>query len=270
MLGAVGTGAGLGPKALLIQSAVMGSLGIGVEDGATQVIGRDRYAELICTLAIVATGCEHLATEIRNLQRSEVGEVAEAFDAEKQVGSSTMAQKRNPVTAENICSLSRIVRGFVSPAFDNMILWHERDLANSAGERIMIPHVFILTDDVVIKTAGLMRNLEVYPDAMAANMRRAGDAVMAESVLLCLARKGMNRQDAHELVRKLSMKSIDERGSSFRELLKRNETVLQHMTAKDIDAALDPQNYLGVNDPIIDALELIKEKPTAAPTKKRK
>lgn len=254
MMGAVGTGAALGEHAMQIQDIVMRRLGIAADEASTQVIGRDRYAELVCVLSLIATSCEQFATEIRNLQRSEIDEVAEAFDEKKQVGSSTMAHKRNPIVAENICALARIVRGFMIPSIENMVLWHERDLTNSASERFTLSHTIILTDDIVQKSATLFRNLVVKKESMLTNMARAGDTVMAESVIMTLARKGMDRQDAHELVRQLSLAST-RGGEPFREALKKNKDVLKLMTPDEIDTSLDHASYLGSAHKIIDSLE---------------
>src|SRR3990172_3068917 len=147
MSGAVGSGAAFGPDARKIQQLVMDDLGLGIEEAATQVVGRDRHAEFIAVLANVAASLEKFCTEVRNLQRNEIGEVAEAFETSKQVGSSTMAQKENPINSENVCSLARIVRSLVAPAYENVSLWHERDLTNSAAERILIPHGCVLLDE---------------------------------------------------------------------------------------------------------------------------
>src|SRR5437667_119328 len=153
MSGAVGTGAAFGPYALDVQPAVMRDLGVGMEEAATQVVGRDRYAEFIAVLANLAASLEKFCTEVRNLQRTEIAEVAEAFETKKQVGSSTMAQKENPVASENVCSLSRIVRSLVTPALENVPLWHERDLTNSAAERIILPHACVLIDEMLARTS---------------------------------------------------------------------------------------------------------------------
>ncbi len=142
MSGAIGTGAGFGSEFFEIQKRVMEDLGLGTEEIATQVVSRDRYAELVGLLGLMATSCERFATEVRNLQRSEIAEVAEAFDIKKQVGSSTMAQKKNPVISENVCGLARVVRCYIAPEMENMVLWHERDLTNSSAERFIFPHVF--------------------------------------------------------------------------------------------------------------------------------
>jgi adenylosuccinate lyase len=251
MSGAVGTGAGLGPKALEIQKNVMDHLQIGVEEGSSQVVGRDRYVELVAVLANIATSIEKIATEIRNLQRSEISEVSEAFDAKKQVGSSTMAHKRNPVTAENICSLARIVRGFMTPAFESAILWHERDLTNSAAERFIIPHSFIILDDILAKTDKLMRTLVVNKERMRKNLESAGSTIMAESVIIKLVDKGMGRQDAHELLRTCTMECVDT-GKDFKCALMEKSVISQMLCDEEIEQCLRPESYLGTTGKTID------------------
>ena len=151
MAGAVGTGAALGKNFFEIQKRVMQDLELTYEPAATQVVGRDRYTECICIMANIATSLERYGTEVRNLQRSEIGEASEYFDVKKQVGSSTMAQKRNPMNSENVCGLARVIRGFVTPTFESQVLWHERDLSNSSTERFTLPHVFILLDEILKK-----------------------------------------------------------------------------------------------------------------------
>jgi adenylosuccinate lyase len=244
MSGAVGTGAGFGPKALEIQKEVMQELGLGVEESPTQIVARDRYVELISVLANIATSVEKFATEVRNLQRGEIGEVSEYFDESVQVGSSTMAQKRNPVTAENICGLARIVRGFMTPAYESAMLWHERDLTNSSAERFFIPHSLILIDDMLSKLNDLFAKLVVNADAMQRNLARAGSSIMAESVMMALVGKGMGRQDAHELIRKCSMESQHE-CEDFKGYLMKNKSVSSLLSDKDLDGALDARTYLG-------------------------
>lgn len=244
MSGAVGTGAGFGPKAIQIQEEVMRQLGLGVEEGPTQIVARDRYVELMSILANIATSVEKFATEIRNLQRGEIAEVSEPFDDAVQVGSSTMAHKRNPVTAENVCGLARIVRGFMSPAMESAILWHERDLTNSSAERFFVPHSFILVDDILAKTEKMFKSLVVNTDRMWSNLQRAGSVIMAESVMMALVAKGMGRQDAHELIRKCSMES-QRASEDFKSHLMADDQVNSLMTEAEVDSALDPRSYLG-------------------------
>ena len=251
MSGAVGTGAGFGPKALDIQKEVMRELGLGVEEGPTQIVARDRLVEMMSVLANIATSMEKLATEVRNLQRGEIAEVSEFFDESVQVGSSTMAHKRNPVTAENICGLSRIVRGFMSPAYESAILWHERDLTNSSAERFYVPHSFILVDDMLAKADGLFAKLVVNSEQMMRNLAKAGSVIMAESIIMALVAKGMGRQEAHELIRKCSMESQRE-CEDFKRYLMKNKDVTSLLSEKEIDAALDARAYLGSTGQTVD------------------
>ena len=244
MSGAVGTGAGFGPKALDIQKEVMRELGLGEEEGPTQIVARDRLVEMMSVLANIATSVEKFATEVRNLQRGEIAEVSEFFDESVQVGSSTMAHKRNPVTAENICGLARIMRGFMSPAYESAIMWHERDLTNSSAERFFVPHSLILVDDILAKADGLFAKLLVNPEQMQRNLSKAGSVIMAESVIMALVAKGMGRQEAHELIRKCSMDSQRE-CEDFKGYLMKNKGVAALLSEKDLNAALDARAYLG-------------------------
>ncbi|MCU0859592.1 MAG: adenylosuccinate lyase [Thermoplasmata archaeon] len=253
MSGAVGTGAGFGAKASQIQAATMEVLGLGTEEGPTQIVARDRYIELMSVLANIATSLEKFATEVRNLQRGEIGEVSEPFDEVSQVGSSTMAHKKNPVTAENVCGLARIVRGFMSPAYESAIMWHERDLTNSSAERFFIPHSFILMDDMLVKMAGVFSGLVVNKARMEDNLARAGSVIMAESVMLSLVSKGMGRQEAHELIRKTSMEA-QKAGVEFGAHLAANASVAALMSAKEISSALDPRSYLGTSGETVDRI----------------
>ena len=250
MSGAVGTGAAFGPRALDIQAAVMADLGIGVDEASTQVVGRDRYAEFIAVLANVASSLEKFATEVRNLQRNEIGEAAEAFEAKKQVGSSTMAQKENPVNAENVVSLARIVRSLVIPAYENVALWHERDLTNSASERILIPHACVLLDEMLARSTEIFRSLRVYPDRMKQNLEATKGQVMSESVMIALTRKGMGRQEAHRLVRDVAMRARD-KGAHLKDALKADKRVRAVLSEKEIDEAMRPERYTGASEAIV-------------------
>ncbi|HYM39695.1 MAG TPA: adenylosuccinate lyase [Thermoplasmata archaeon] len=250
MSGAVGTGAAFGPKALEIQAAVMADLGIGVDEASTQVVGRDRYAEFIAVLANVASSLEKFATEVRNLQRNEIGEAAEAFEAKKQVGSSTMAQKENPVNAENVVSLARIVRALAIPAYENVALWHERDLTNSASERILIPHACVLLDEMITRSIEVFRGLRVYPDRMKENLEATKGQVMSESVMIALARKGMGRQEAHRLVRDIALKARAQR-AHLKDALKADKRVKALLSDKEIDEAMRPERYIGQSEAIV-------------------
>jgi adenylosuccinate lyase len=253
MSGAVGTGAAFGPRAADIQSTVMADLGLGVEEAATQVVGRDRHAEFIAVLANIAASLEKFCTEVRNLQRTEIGEVAEAFEAKSQVGSSTMAQKENPVVSENVCSLARIVRSLVTPALENVPLWHERDLTNSAAERILIPHACVLIDEMLARTTEVFRTLRVFPDRMKANLEATKGQVMAEAVMMALVAKGLGRQEAHKLVRDAAQ-AARAKALNLQEALLSDPKVAKIIGRKELDAAMDPAAYLGQSAAIVDAI----------------
>jgi adenylosuccinate lyase len=257
MSGAVGTGAGFGEAATELQDLIMATLGLTAEEASTQIVGRDRYAEYVAVLAGIAASLERFATEVRNLQRTEIGEVAEAF-GEKQVGSSTMGQKENPITSENVSGLARIVRGFVGPAYENVVLWHERDLSNSASERFILPHVTVLVDDILHKTAGVFETLRVRPERMEANVRATGGLLMTEAVMIALARKGMDRQEAHELTRRLSLAAKTEK-RSFREVLMEEESVASLLGEDGVEKALDPRNYLGASEAIVERVATLSK-----------
>ncbi len=245
MTGAVGTQAGLGEHAVQIQELVMKRLGISAAEISTQIVQRDRYAELIAMLAMIAASMENYATEIRELQRPEIGELFEAFEAEKQVGSSTMPHKRNPETCERVCGLARIVRSLVAPSLENIVTWHERDLTQSSAERFIFPESCILTDYLVDMMIEILSNLRVNEKQMLKNIGLTQGRIMSECVMIALTtRKGVNRQDAHELLRKLTLKSESE-GKPFKQTLMEDEFVRKKLTEKEIDEALDPKNYLG-------------------------
>ena len=259
MSGAVGTGAAFGTHFKQIQVEVMKQLGIGYEEAATQIVCRDRYAEVVGLLALICTSCERYATEIRNLQRSEVQEVAEAFDSEKQVGSSTMAQKKNPITSENVCGLARIARGFVYPALENMILWHERDLTNSSAERFIIPHAFVLTDDILIKTDEVFSHLAVRPANMRRNIESSNGLIMAEAVMIALVDKGIGRQDAHAIVRKASL-DAEKNGVNLMDTLLAAKAIKGVLNEKELTKVMDQRNYVGMAPIIVDEIVLLAER----------
>ena len=259
MAGAVGTGAALGKNFFKIQETVMEDLGLSYEPAATQVVGRDRYTELVCLLANIATSLERYGTEVRNLQRSEIGEAAEPFDRAKQVGSSTMAQKRNPMMSENVCGLARIVRSMVTPMFESQVLWHERDLTNSSTERFVLPHTFVLLDEMFKKMETVFGGLEVYPERMMANIESSRGLVMAESLMMKMTEKGIGRQDAHEIVRSSSMIAEDE-NRHLRDVLLEREDLKGLMSKEDILAAMDPKNYTGGSREIVDKMVAQVEK----------
>jgi adenylosuccinate lyase len=256
MSGAVGTQAGLGVHAMKIQELVMKRLGLKPAEISTQIVQRDRYAELTCLLAMVASTLENFATEIRELQRPEIGELFEPFEAEKQVGSSTMSHKRNPELCERICGLARIVRSLVVPSLENIVTWHERDLTQSSAERFIIPEICILVDYMLFLMTNIIANLRVDEERMQKNIELTQGRAMSEAVMIALTKKGMSRQEAHELLRKLTIKSEVEK-RHFKEVLLENEVVRGKLSEGEIEEALNPRNYLGT---AIRQIELVVEK----------
>jgi adenylosuccinate lyase len=244
MSGAVGTQAGLGEHAPRIQELVMKRLGVHAAEISTQIVQRDRYAELVCLLAVIASSLENFATEIRELQRPEIGELSEAFEAEKQVGSSTMPHKQNPETCERVCGLARIVRSLVIPSLENVVTWHERDLTQSSAERFIFPEACILTDYLLELMTSIVANLRVDEQRMLKNLSLTQGRAMSEAVMIALTKKGISRQEAHELLRKLTIRSQVEK-RPFKQVLMEDEFIHDKLTEKEIDEALNPKNYLG-------------------------
>jgi adenylosuccinate lyase len=244
MSGAVGTQAGLGENAMKIQELVMQRLGIKSAEISTQIVQRDRHAELVCILALIASTLENFATEIRELQRPEIGELFESFEAEKQVGSSTMPHKRNPETCERVCGLARIARSLVIPALENVVTWHERDLTQSSAERFIIPETCIIVDYMLLLMNNILATLRIDEEHMLRNIELTQGRAMSEAVMIALTKKGMSRQEAHELLRKLTLKSEAEK-LPFKETLLQDKVIRGKLSEKEIENALNPRNYLG-------------------------
>jgi adenylosuccinate lyase len=222
----------------------MKRLGIDAADISTQIVQRDRYAELTCVLAIFASTLDGIATEIRQLQRPEIAEAFEAFEQKKQVGSSTMPHKRNPMISERICGLAKIMRSLVLPALENVPTWHERDLTQSSCERFVIPEECILIDYLLTLMIRVLKGLQVDEERMRANMELTQGRMMSEAVMLALAKKGLGRQKAHELTRELAIKSHNQQ-QTFKSVLSEDNTVNKLLTKTEIDEVMDPTNYLG-------------------------
>lgn len=256
MSGAVGTQAGLGPHAMEMQELVMKKLGVKPVEVSTQIVQRDRFAELICLLVMIASTLDKIAIEIRQLQRTEIGEVFEFFERKRQVGSSTMPHKHDPQTCETVCGLAKIMRSLVVPALENVPTWHERDMTQSSVERFIIPQACILADYMLVLMTNVLKKLEVDEERMLRNMELTQGRMMSEAVMLALTRKGMGRQKAHELVRKLAMKSDVEK-RLFKTVLLEDNAVRDMFSEKDIDKVLDPRNYLGTT---VKQIELAVEK----------
>ncbi len=255
MAGAVGTGAAFGDRFFDIQEKVMENLNLTAEMPATQIVGRDRYIALFSFLANVATSLEKFATEIRNLQRNEIGEVEEYF-GKKQVGSSTMPHKRNPITCEQICGLARVIRSSLLPAWENAIQWHERDLCNSSSERFIIPHALILTDWIIYKSNEVFSNLKVNAEKMKENIELSKGLVFTEAIMIKLVERGMSRQDAHEFMRQCAMEAM-EKGVHLKEILKEK---LEDISAEELEDLFDARKYAGSASAIVEkSLEEIKK-----------
>jgi len=244
MSGAVGTMAGLGPSAPKIQELVMGRLGLRAADISNQVVQRDIHAEFISLLAIIACSLDKIATEIRELQRPEIGELAEPFERARQVGSSTMPHKRNPELCERVSGLAKVMRSLVVPALEDVPTWHERDLTQTSAERFIIPESCILVDYMLHLMTNILQGLVVNEERMRKNIDLTRGLAMSEAVMIALVRKGMNRQEAHEHLRTLTVKSEAEK-QPFKKTLLEDKTVSAKLTEKEIDKALNPHNYLG-------------------------
>ncbi|MFA5347833.1 MAG: adenylosuccinate lyase, partial [Methanoregula sp.] len=259
MTGAVGTQAALGSKAMEVQETMMEVLGIGSVDVSNQVISRDRYAEYFMFCANVATTLDKIGIELRTLQRTEIGEVEEAFGA-NQVGSSTMPHKRNPIKSEQVCGLARIVRSAVEPALQNNTLWDERDLTNSSCERVLFPEASILTDHCLRLLAIVLEGLVINHAAIRRNLAFLHGINMAESVMIELTRRGMDRQDSHERIRMASMQALVEE-LPLADVLGRDPEILRYCSRSDIVALLNPDSYIGTSvsqvDRVIEKLTLL-------------
>lgn len=235
MSGAVGTHATIDPE---VESYVSTELGLKVDAVSTQVVARDRHAGFMSALALVAGTLERIATEIRHLQRSEVGEAFEPFGKE-QKGSSAMPHKRNPVLTERVCGLARVVRGHLVTALENTALWHERDISHSSAERVVFPDACAAVDYMALEMGKVLRGLEVRPERMLANLEFAGGVVFSQRVLLALVDSGMSREDAYLIVQKAAMQAMEGAGPGFRALLEQNPEVSTRL-GQSLGQAFDP------------------------------
>ncbi|HSR72033.1 MAG TPA: lyase family protein, partial [Kiloniellales bacterium] len=236
--GAVGTYATIDPA---VERHVAEKMGLAVEPISTQVIPRDRHAAFFATLGVIASSVEALATEIRHLQRTEVREAEEYF-APGQKGSSAMPHKRNPILSENLVGLARVVRAAVVPALENVALWHERDISHSSVERVFAPDATIALDFALVRLAGVIETLLVYPEAMRANLERLGGLVYSQRVLLALTQAGMSREAAYAAVQAAAMKVWTE-GGDFRTLLAADPAIAEQLDPADLAACFDPGAY---------------------------
>ena len=249
--GAVGTYATVPPE---IESYVAEKLGLNLEPVSTQIIPRDRHAVLATTLGVIASSIENLATEIRHLQRSEVRE-AEEFFAKGQKGSSAMPHKRNPILSENLTGLARIVRANVTPALENVTLWHERDISHSSVERTLLPDSCIALDFALTRLKNVVENLVVYPEAMQNNLNRLGGLHFSQKVLLALTRKGLSREEAYQIVQSNAMKVWDNLGQkNLREILMTDARITDLLNDGELDDIFDNTSFTKYVDTIFKRL----------------
>ncbi|WP_333653965.1 adenylosuccinate lyase [Dissulfurispira sp.] len=237
--GAVGTFSNIPTE---LEEMVCNKLGLKPEPVATQVVQRDRHAEYMTTLALIAACIEKIAVEIRHLQRTEVLEAEEPFSV-GQKGSSAMPHKRNPVGCENLSGLARIVRSNAIAALENIALWHERDISHSSVERVIIPDSIILVDYMLNRLKGILKDMHVYPERMKANMDRSYGLYNSQRVMLALTEKGITREDAYTMVQKNAMESW-KRGVSFMKLLQEDSDITKHLSPKEIEEIFDLHYYL--------------------------
>lgn len=247
--GAVGTFANIDPK---VEAHVAAKLGLAVEPVSTQVIPRDRHAMYFATLGVIASSIERLATEVRHLQRTEVLEAEEYF-APGQKGSSAMPHKRNPILTENLTGLARMVRGYVTPALENVALWHERDISHSSVERYIGPDATITLDFALGRLTGVIDKLLIYPERMQKNLDRMGGLVHSQRVLLALTQAGISREDSYRIVQRNAMKVWESDGAeSLMELLKADPDVTAKMTASEIEDRFNLDYHFKHIDTIFD------------------
>ena len=253
MDGAVGTTAALGTQGWEVHKKVSEILGLKPAPITNQVLQRDNHVEFVATLANIATTLSKIALEVRNLQRTEIQELGEFFDPEKQVGSSTMPHKMNPITAERICGVARIVKSYVNAAMENNPLWHERDLTNSSCERIMFPEACILTDYILNLTIKLMNNLIFYDENIERNLNFTNGLIMAERLMAELTRAGMGKQTAYGVARKNAIKANKEK-LLLADLILEDPDASQFLSKEDVERIMDPHTYIGSAPIIVDEI----------------
>jgi adenylosuccinate lyase len=245
--GAVGTYAHLSPQ---IEAEALQKLGLSPETVSTQVVARDRHAAFFSALALLAAGIERLATNVRHWQRTEVGEAEEKFAA-GQKGSSAMPHKRNPVLSENLCGLARIVRAAVTPALENVALWHERDISHSSVERMIAPDATATLGFMLERAAGLVEGLVVYPERLDQNLARTGGLFFSEAVMLALVEKGLARQAAYEIVQRSAMRAFRGEGE-FRALLAADNDISSRLTPSELESCFNLEHALRYAEALVE------------------
>jgi adenylosuccinate lyase len=253
--GAVGTYATVPPE---IEDKACHKLGLAAAPISSQIIQRDRHAQFVTTLAIIAGSLEKFATEIRSLQRTEVLEAEEPFAA-GQTGSSAMPHKRNPELCERVCGLARLIRGHALTSMENMALWHERDISHSSNERVILPDSCLVLDYVLSIFTSVMKGLLVYPENMRRNLELTQGLVFSQRVLIALIDKGLSRQKAYELVQQNAMKAWKGR-TSFLELLKADSGVKVHLSHKELESLFDYNYFMRHVDNVFSRLGLTEKK----------
>ncbi|MEE1132247.1 MAG: adenylosuccinate lyase [Caryophanon sp.] len=251
MSGAVGTYANIDPH---VEAYVCKHLGLAAAPISTQTLQRDRHAQYMSTLALIAASIEKFATEIRGLQKSETREVEEAF-AKGQKGSSAMPHKRNPIGSENMVGMARLMRGYMVTAFENVALWHERDISHSSAERVIIPDATITLNYMLNRFTNIVKNLTVFPENMKRNMTRTFGLIYSQRILLALIDKGLAREEAYDTVQPLTARAWDEQ-TQFRPLVEADETITKHLTAEEIDDCFDYNYHIQQVDMIFERLGL--------------
>ena len=245
--GAVGNFANIPP---FIQDYVCEKLGIESANISTQVIQRDRHAYYMATLAVIASSIEQMAMEIRNLQRTEVHEVEESF-GKGQKGSSAMPHKRNPISSENMCGCARVMRGYMAAFYENVALWHERDISHSSSERIILPDATMLLDYMLNRFRGILENLVVFQDVMMENIYRTRKVIFAQRVMNALIEKGFSREKAYDTVQPIAMRAMSER-ADYQELLAESADVMAVLSREELDSCFTLEYYLKNVDFIFD------------------
>ncbi len=251
--GAVGNYAQVDPR---IEEEVCAHLGLRPEAAATQVVPRDRHAEYLAAVALVATALDRIATEIRHLARTEVREVQEPFEP-GQRGSSAMPHKRNPVVCERITGLSRVVRGALQVALENVVLWHERDISHSSAERLIFPDSTMALDFMLNDLTWVLEGLLVFPERMLENLDHGGGLAFSQAVLLALVERGLSREDAYGIVQEAAAAAWD-RGASFRDLIGADPRIRGLLDPQEVSALFDPARYLANLDPVFDRLAKLR------------
>ncbi|NJL83771.1 MAG: adenylosuccinate lyase [Chloroflexaceae bacterium] len=250
--GAVGTYANIDPR---IEAIACQNLGLEPDTASTQIISRDRHAAFVQTLALLAASLERFAVEIRNLQRTDVLEVEEYFSP-GQKGSSAMPHKRNPIRSERLTGLARLIRAHAIAALENVALWHERDISHSSVERMILPDSCILVHFMLKEMTSLVKTLQVYPENMQRNMNIYGGVIFSQRLLLALIDKGMNREEAYQIVQRSAHRAWNQEGGNFQTLVTHDPDVTARLTPAEIEACFEPQHHLRYLDQVFQRLSI--------------